>query len=436
MIDYIYVKHKIKEDIYLARRKNYDVIVVGGGAAGLAAAIGAKEAGASCLLIERNASLGGQVTSSNVANYCGFFTRGKKEPQQIVHGVGDEVLEELKKMGLYDSYTLSSVKNAIIPLDVEATKVALEQLAMRHGIDFLLHCRVIEAILDEKEETIISVRCVDDNGFCEFEARTFVDASGDANLGYLAGASYRFGDGKGGAQMATKIMRVDHVDPLVKFSPAIIENVILQAKAEGYQNLSKESGIIFRTHPDTVEIVLPSVEVPNLDAKTLTECEVDTRRQCQEYIEVFRKYMPGMENCRLVWTGEKLGLRDTRHLKCEYMLTGDDVLNAVKQEDSIARGAWPCEMHLDKNKMANYIFIKDDDYYEIPLRCLKVKKTKNLWVAGRGIGADPVAFASIRVMGIGFATGQAAGVAAALWKNENGDLDTIRKELLRQNARI
>ena len=277
---------------------------------------------------------------------------------------------------------------------------------------------------------------MDDQGFCEFSARAFVDASGDAALGYLAGAPYRYGDGKGGSQMATRIMRVDHVDPSVKFPPAEIEKVILQAKAEGYQHLSKESGIIFRTHPDTVEVVLPSVEVPDLGAKTLTACEVDTRRQCQEYLEVFRKYVPGMENCRLVWTGERLGLRDTRHPECEYTITSQDVLDAVKQADSIARGAWPCEMHLDKNKMASYVFVKDDDYYEIPLRSLKVKKVKNLWAAGRGIGADPMAFASVRVMGTGFATGQAAGVAAALWRNEAGDVDTIRRELLRQDAGI
>ncbi len=417
-------------------RKNYDVIVVGGGAAGLAAAIGAKEAGVSCLLIERNASLGGQVTSANVANYCGFFTRGRKEPRQIVYGVGNEVLEELRKMGYYNGYTLSSVKNAIIPLDIEATKVAFERVAERHEVDFLLHCRVVEPIMNKNGKTITSVRCVDDNGFCEFNARAFVDASGDATLGYLAGAPCRYGDGKGGAQMATRIMRIDHVDPSVKFPPDEIEKIILRAKAEGYQHLSKESGIIFHTHPDTVGVVLPSVEVLDLSAKTLTECEVDTRRQCQEYLEVFRKYVPGMENCRLVWAGERLGLRDTRHLECEYTITGDDVLNAVKQEDSIARGAWPCEMHLDKNKMASYVFVKDDDYYEIPLRSLKVKNLKNLWAAGRGIGADPMAFASVRVMGIGFATGQAAGVAAALWKNESGDVDGIRRELLRQNARI
>ena len=420
----------------IRNRKKYDVIVVGGGASGVAAAIGAKEAGASCLLIERNPFLGGEVTHSNVANYAGFFTRSKKKPEQIVYGVGNEVLQELKHLGFYDSFCLSSVNNAIIPLDVEATKYTLEQVAQRHKIDFLFHCQVVEAHLSEDETTVTAIRCVDDEGYLEFEAKAFVDASGDANLSYLAGVPCRFGDGHGGAQMATMLMRVDHVAPDVKLSPAAIEEVILRAKADGYQNLSKESGIIFRTHKDTLGVVLPSVSVPSLDSQMLTTCELNARMQCQEYIEVFRRYVPGMEHCRLVWTGNRLGLRDTRHPECEYTLTGAEVLNAVKQDTGIACGAWPCEMHTAQNKMADYIFGKDDDYYEIPLSALKVKMVHNLWTAGRTIGADPMAFSSVRVMGIGFASGQAAGVAAALWESSGKSPVAIQKELLRQGAKI
>lgn len=237
--------------------------------------------------------------------------------------------------------------------------------------------------------------------------------------------------------MSTRVMRIDHVAPDVTFTPAQLETAFLQAKKDGFTHLTKESGIVIRTHEDTVAAVLPSVEVPALDAETLTRCEVDTRRQCYEYMEAFHKYYPGMEQARLVWTGNYLGLRDTRHLLGEYTLTGDDVLNAVKQKDSIARGAWPCEMHTDKNKMANYLFVKNDDYYEIPLRCLKVQKLKNLWSAGRTVSADHIAFASVRVMGTGFATGHAAGVAAALTGRKDAyDTEAIRAELNRQNARI
>jgi hypothetical protein len=418
------------------RRKNYDVIVVGGGSAGVSAAIGAAKAGASCLLIERNGSLGGHATNANVSSYCGFFTRGEK-PTQVVKGIGEEVLHKLNKLDAYDGFKLSPMKNAIVILDTESTKFALDELVSEYCLDVLLHCRVVKANMNSEKARIVSIECVDDEGFCEYSAQMFVDASGDANLGYLAGADYRWGNGNGGSQLSTMVMRIDRVDPSVSFSPELLEKIILQAKEEGYNQLSKESGIVVRISDDTVVAVLPSVEVSSLDSVTLTKCEMDTRLQCQKYMEVFKKYIPGMEKSRLVWTGNYLGLRDTRHLVGTYTLTGDDVINAKKHEDVIARGGWPCEMHVEKNKMAQYLWIKDDSYYEIPLGCLKPIKIENLWAAGRTISADPIAFASVRVMGIGFATGHAAGVAAALTINGKSiDIKKIQEELRRQNALI
>ena len=122
--------------------QSYDVVVVGGGAAGIAAAVGAAQAGAACLLVERNGSLGGQATNANVASYCGFFTHSNP-PQQIVRGVGQQVLELLHELGAYDGYRLSSVQNAIVTLDEEALKYALDLLVQRYsGLKVLLHCRM------------------------------------------------------------------------------------------------------------------------------------------------------------------------------------------------------------------------------------------------------------------------------------------------------
>ncbi len=419
----------------MKQKRHYDVIVVGGGASGIAAAIGARKTGADVLLIERYGSLGGQATNANVMNYCGFFLRKEKD-EQIVFGVGEELLQKLKTMGYYDRPIRSSVGNVIIPLDMEAAKLAFDLLCEEYGLDYLLHCTVIGVRKDEAESRILSVVCADDQSSYEFTADSFVDASGDGNLGYLAGAPFRFGDGNGGGQMSTRIINIGSIGPLTRFSPEMIEEVILKAKADGIFPLTKESGIMMRMPNGSALAVLPSVEVPALDAETLTRCEVDTRKQEFAYLEAFRRYMPGMEHAHIISGGSVLGLRDTRHLTCEYELKGEDVLNAKKYEDSVARGAWPCEMHTDVNKMAEYIFIKDNDYYSIPLRCLKVQKLSNLWCAGRTICADPVAFASVRVMGTGFATGHAAGVAAALSVSAVPPVSRIQDELVRQNARI
>jgi hypothetical protein len=235
-------------------------------------------------------------------------------------------------------------------------------------------------------------------------------------------------------------MRIDHIDPSVSFSPKYLEGIMKQAKADGFKYLTKEAGIVFRTHEDTAYAILPSVEVPSLDAKTLTACELDTRRQCQEYMKVFRKYVPGMKNARLVTSGSRLGLRDTRHVAGRYEITADDVVNAARFDDSVARGAWPCEMHKGLTAMISYLYVKDDGYYEIPLRALHAKDIDNLFCAGRTISADPVSYASVRVMGTSFATGHAAGVAAAVTVNEEKvDEETVRRirsELTNQNALI
>lgn len=420
----------------MKRYKKYDVVVVGGGAAGIGAAIGAVKAGSSCLLIERSGCLGGQATNSNVASYCGFFTH-EKRPRQLVKGVGQEVLEELRALGGYESYSFSGAGNAIITFDEELLKYALDILVQRYELDVMLHCNLVKVNTSENGTKIRSVECADDENWYEFEGCAYIDATGDANLSYLAGARIRYGDGKGGGYFSTKVMRIDRVEPEVRFSQSILEKVIRRAKAEGYLHLTKEAGIVFHTEKDTVYAILPSTAVPGLDSKTLTKCEMETREQCQEYMEVFRKYLPGMERARLLSTGNKIGLRDTRHVIGEEILTAEDVLNARKRPDRIARGGWPCEMHNDICKMISYLWIKDDGYYDIPPGILKSVNIGNLWCAGRCVSADPVAFASVRVMGIGFATGQAAGVSAAFY-TEAGcrDVQAVQKELERQGAGI
>lgn len=415
---------------------SYDVIVIGGGSAGIAAAIGAVKAGAKCLLIERNGSLGGQATNSNVASYCGFYTRGEN-PRQIVKGIGEEVLQKLRTIGTNTVFKRSPTQNTIITFDEEELKYALDILTAEYELEVLLHCRMIAANVRHEDNRIESIVCVDDVNEYTFEAKTFVDASGDANLAYQAGAQIRYGDGKGGGYLSTKMMRIDHVSPEVQFTPANLEKVLKQAKADGFQHLTKEAGIVFRTHEDTAYAILPSVFVPSLEAKTLTECERNTREQCQDYMRAFRTYMPGMENARLVSTGSSLGLRDTRHVIGDYMLTLEDVREGVKREDSVAHGAWPCEMHSELTKMLSYIWVKDDSYYDIPLGAITSRNIKNLYCGGRTISADPAAFASVRVMGTSFATGHAAGVAAACRaRDTHADIMTIRAELFRQGAEI
>lgn len=415
----------------MERKLKYDVVVIGGGAAGISAAIGAKKRGQSVVLIERSSCLGGQATNANVASYCGFFTSGS-EPKQIIGGVGQMVLDKLAAIGKYDGYRLSTVGNAIVPLDSEALKFVLDELVLENEIPTLLYCTLIKAKTENSKITMIE--CVDDMGSIFIEGKAFVDASGDGNLAYLSGAEIIFGNPGGTTQMSTNVMRIGNFDIGIKLSPDVIEKAVQAAKKDGFKNLSKDTGIIFKVNQHGYAI-LPSVQVDSLDCAVLTACEMNTRRQAQEYIQAFRKYISGMENCILVSTGPKLGIRETRHIVGKYTLSLDEVLNAVKNERGIARGAWPCENHQKLDKMAEYLWVKENDYYDIPIDILMSKNIKNLWSAGRTVSADSMAFASVRVMGISFGTGHAAGVGAAyMAEYEEIDVDSIKSELKKQGA--
>lgn len=420
----------------MKRFLSYDVIVVGGGSAGIAAAIGASQSGAKTILIERNPYFGGLSTHSNVASYCGFFTHGQN-PKQIVGGVGNMILEKLKELGDYKGFKLSPAGNAIVVFDPETLKFALDELLTESEVDILLHSQVID--VTKEDNKIISIECLDDEGRFTVEGKMFVDTTGDANLAYLANIETVFGDGSGFSQASTLMMRIDHIPESVSLTPNILKDAITAAKADGMKYLSKETGIVLRKDSltDYAFAILPSIKVDALDAQTLTNTEINLRRQAQDYIKAFRKYIPGMEKCTLVQTGPNVGIRESRRIVGEYTLTVNDVVNSNKNECTIARGGWPIERHKDPNKMADYMNVPDDNFYDIPIGVIKSKASTNLWCGGKTVSADSIAFASVRVMGTAFATGHAAGVAAALTiGKENYDVKEIQKELIRQGAII
>ncbi len=413
----------------------YDVVVVGGGSAGVAAAIGAAQAGASTLLIERNPYLGGEATHSILPAYCGFFTQ-TNPPEQVVGGVGNLVLEQLAKMGKYDAPYRSAMGNAIVLLDPEAVKYALDLCMDEAKVEYLLHTQVIR--VEKVADRITSIECMDDSARFTIQASVFVDATGEANLTALADGPTIFGNEAGAIQIGTLALRIGGVAPDADISGKSIKTAIIQAKSAGMGPLTKESGIIVRI-PGLSDIItiLPSAKVNGIDAVSLTKSEKYVRKQAHVYINAFRKYLPGFEQAYLIQTGPKIGIRETRRVSGEYMLSADDVFQIRRFDNAIARGAWPIEIHKDPEKMAEYTHLKNNSYFDIPIGAIKVKEIQNLWAAGRIISSDPIAYGSIRVMGTGFATGHAAGVAAALTIGKDGyDVDSIQSELIRQKAII
>lgn len=414
----------------MERELRYDVVVAGGGSAGVAAAIGARRAGAGTLLLERSPYLGGQATHSLVPAYCGFCTNGENWTQ-VVKGVGQLVLDRLADMDRFDGFYTSPTGNLIARVDPEAAKLALDQLVEEEKVDCLLYAQVIGA--RSQGGKVLSLECVDDAGRFFVTADAFVDATGDANLAYLAGAPVEFHCDQTGSMM----FRLGGVEPGADLSPDAMQSAINAARDAGAEGFSATRGTAVPVPGcDDFLVNLISLKMPDIDARTLTAVEREGRRQARLYLETFKKHIPGLEHAFLVQTGPRAGFRESRRIIGEYTLTREDVKTSRKDPTGIARGGWGAEIHVDNDDPA-FTLERGAKWFDIPIAALRPRGYQNLWCAGRTISSDLTASASIRVMGTGFATGHAAGVAAALSAGKEGyDTEAIRAELTRQGALI
>ncbi|WP_353096002.1 FAD-dependent oxidoreductase [Tissierella praeacuta] len=419
----------------MIRNYEYDVVVIGGGSAGVAAAIGASECNAKTLLVERNPYLGGEATHSNVISYCGFFTRGEK-PDQVVFGVGERVLQKLRDMNEDTNYFISKATgNASIRFNPEKLKIALDGLIEESSIDLLLNATMIE--VKKSNNKIEGITCMDDEGYINIKAKAFIDATGDGNVANLTGLETLWGDEDGKTQMASLSVRIDNLPKDEDINPKDLEAAIIQGKKDGIPYLHKEKGLIIKIpFEDYGFLTIPSLHIDDLTAETLTNAEINLRKQAQSYVEVLKKYVPYLKDIRLVSTGPKIGIRESRRVIGEEALHYKDILSGRKRENSIGRGGWSPEIHKDIKELI-YIHIADNDYYDIPISTLKAKDIINLWCCGRNISCDSISHSSVRVMGTSFVTGQGAGVSAALTLDqEEYDIVKIQNELKKQGALI
>ena len=404
----------------------YDVVVIGGGAAGVGAAVGAAQAGASVLLVDGAGALGGAASTRGVITYCGVWTLNDA-PRQVLGGVGADVLARLAARGAITGP--QRFRGVFATFDPEGNKIVLDEVCADAGVKVRLHARLIAATRDG--DRIASVALHDHSGAHEVRARAFVDASGDADLAFFAGASTRYGN-DGVANLASLATRFGGIPAAVTVTADQLEAAISAAKADGIGPFAKTRSVIPRL-PISHDLVLyvASVAYDQRDAAAHSAAEAGCCRQAQAYLAALRT-IPGCEGAYLVSTGPEFGVRESRHLNARRQLTWDDVQSRVRFDDCIALGAWGAEWH-DRDTLASSMeFAPEKGFYEIPLSCLQSADTPNLFAAGRTADGDRKAGAAIRVMGTALATGQAAGVAAAL----GADPASVRAELRRQGAAL
>ena len=409
--------------------ENYDVIIVGAGAAGVAAAVGAKRRGAHTLLIDSAASLGGAAAIRGVVTYCGVHTFADP-PQQVVFGVMQEVIERLEKYGAITPPRRH--RGVFLVFDPETNKRVLDELCLEEGVELRLHSRVIQAQLNGGRLGGVVAETAGEWG--EFGAACFVDASGDANLGYLAGASTRYGN-NGLVNLGSLSTRFGGIPEEVQVTTKDIADAINALGGAFAKDFTKKKSVVCRL-PVSHDLVIyvASADYDPRAPESITRAEVAGRRQAHACLQAI-KSINGCERAYLSNTGPEFGTRESRHLNCLYRLTWEDVCSRKVFDDCIALGCWGAEWHERSTYESLMENVPGNGYYQIPLACLRSKNIDNLFAAGRTIDGDQKAGAAVRVLGTAMATGQAAGVAAAQWVDTGVvDAQAVQSQLFSQGA--
>lgn len=428
----------------------YDVVVVGAGVAGISAAAAAARNGASTLLVERDGCAGGTATTGLMVVFMGVNFH-------VLRGNCQELLKRMENNG-------AAFVGPNTPFDPEEFKFVAEEWLLENRVGLLYHALfsdvigsggAVKGIIAELKE-----------GRRAILAGAVIDASGDGDVAAAAGAPF---EKRGRTQPMTSIFRVDSVDtarviryieshpdqffnlPGQKtwmpdhdppfFTIGGLFDLIRQARAAGELYLPHDS-IWFGPLPRPGEYYINTTRIGGLDgtsSRDLTKGEVEVRKQARSVVAFLRKRVPGFERTRLVDVAPRIGVRETRRIVGEYSLRRDDLTNGATFEDAVAVYDFPMDVHAPEGKEESHGWTLVSRPYDIPYRVLLPQRVENLLVCGRCISVDKDAHGSTRAMPCCMATGEAAGVAAALAVKEgrsvrNVDVQKLRKTLVQQGA--
>ena len=445
--------------------KHYDVVVVGGGVTGSAAAVVAARHGAKTLLIERNSFLGGLQTGGMVSHFSAFLD---SQGQQMVFGIVDEIVQRLVQAG--GSVGLIRSGKGMVHHEPEVLKVVLENLAHEAGVELLCYADFHRALVHDGIVSGVQVRTR--SGIETIQAQMIIDATGDGLVAISAGAEFMRAEPA--KVMSTGLMfTIGNVDvptlaqyirehpeefsgesrlwSWVEYFPGDagprlwaggcgLSKTIEKAKAAG--DLPTEDTPNFvafyagATRPGMVDFnAFFLSQVDWTDSRNLTATAIECRRRAIRFLAFLRKYVPGFKNALLFSTAPALGIRDSRRIVGDYVLTGDDILRGTVFPDAVAQVFFP----LDVVRVAEDKYAGGSKPYTIPYRSMLPKGIENLLVVGRSMSQTQDAAGSVRLSTISILTGQAAGTATALAVRSGVtarqiDVKAVQQSLFQQNA--
>ncbi|MGI6539129.1 MAG: FAD-dependent oxidoreductase [Caldicoprobacterales bacterium] len=451
----------------------YDTVVVGGGSAGISAAASAAKNGSRVLLIEAGPVLGGEMLSGMTIDGA-VNARGER----IVGGILDELIEELKLMdgyvGIFNDWRLIRY----ICIDPVVMQMAVMKVLSKYGVEILLHSVMEDVIV--RDGTVEKIVIYNKKGKSYVEAGNFIDCSGDGDLCAMAGAPYELASSDGELQPVSLMFRMSGVEtePLLRFvrehpeyvaigesdvirdgrtDKEIVEELYKQGQPtvffKGDGPLLKEAINLGELYPTALIMIQPTsiarkevcinstraAHINALDTKALSNAMEELLDQVNRCVKFLKKRVPGFENAQLSAIGPRIGIRETRRIIGEYVLSGDDAAKARKFPDGIAKGCHHIDIHQDGIKQVR-IPIANGGSYDIPFRCLIPKGLRNVLIAGRCFSADRYAHGSARVIGGCLSMGQAAGTAASMMlagklnDTRQIDVDALRTRLKEQGA--
>ncbi|QDU73920.1 hypothetical protein Pan97_09200 [Bremerella volcania] len=389
-----------------------DVLVCGGGPAGIATAISAARTGASVRILEAHGCLGGVWTSGMLS-----YVMDAEKP-----GLNAELPRRLEQM---DAVRHSGPKNYIY--DVESMKVLLEELCDENDIKVQYHTRIV-AVEKDAANRVRGVITESKSGRQAWRANTVVDTTGDGDVGALAGCKWEFGREEDCPCQPMSLMGI------ITASPEALQQF---DRLKGGQTKDEFRAFIQTAGIDpsyakptlwymggSVAAVMMNHEygVRPFDAGAVTEATIRARRELYDICRGLKGLGGAWSDCRLVTTAEQIGVRDGRRIKGRYFVTVDDVREGARHEDAICRSEFSVDIHAatrEENKKAAYSGqgVKAKPF-DIPLRALIASDVDGLMMAGRCISGDFFAHASYRVTGNAVAMGEAAGVTSALAAKE------------------